>query len=338
MQIRKNLRIKDIAKKAGVSPSTVSRVLNNNPTVKPEIQRRVEDVLKELNYQREKSNYFRKSKKTQIIGLIIPDLLNPWFPLMIKGIENVAKIHGYSIILCDSENDPEIEKKHIINLLDKRVEGLIFIPSPGYNDLIIDLVNQDFPLVFLDRIINCDDINCVTSANEEGAYQATKYLLSLGHKDIVYISGPKFISTEIDRFKGFQKAIEESSSKGIVLKEDLILQGEYNWDIANREVSKIIESGAKFTAIFASNDIMAFGAKQAIENVGLKIPDDISIIGFDDIPFSATISLTTISQQAFEMGKNAMLLSIDLIKKRITPPQKIILNTSIVIRSSCKKI
>lgn len=324
----------NVAKKAGVSTSTVSRVLNNNPAVDPQIRDRVREVLEELNYKRIKNKYGRKVKGTFIIGLIIPDILNPFFPLLIKGIENIAKIHGYSIILCDSENEVEIEKKHVKNLLNRGIEGLIFIPTSEFNDYINDLICDNFPLVFLDRKVDHEKINVVTSANEEGAYQAVKYLIRLGHRDIIYIAGPRYLSTEKARFSGFEKAMIEEN---LLVNKNLILQGDHSWDKAFSEVIRLIKMKVSFTAIFATSDIMAFGAKQALELHDLKIPDDISIIGYDDLPFSSAISLTTVAQPAYEMGKNAMLLIIDLIKERILPPYEIVLRPSMIIRNSCKK-
>jgi LacI family transcriptional regulator len=331
----KNPTIHDIAEEAGVSPATVSRVLNNNPNVQADIQERVREIAERLGYEKSKPATPRSQRKSSIIGLIIPDVLNPFFPLLIKGIENIAKIQGFSIIFCDSENDIEMEEKHVKTLMEEGIEGLIFIPAPGTNHLVDELIRQDFPMVFLDRRSKHDSSNFVTCANKEGAHQAAKYLYSLGHRNIVYISGPRYLSTEMERFEGFKTALEE---EGVHLQEEFIVHGEHNWSTAYEEVNNLLDRSMTFTAVFASSDIMAFGAKQAFEDRGLQIPDKISIIGYDDIPFSSAISLTTISQPAFEMGRNAMHLLIDLIKKRIHPPQHIVLRPSIIIRKSCQKI
>jgi len=331
---RKTVTIHDIAQIAGVSISTVSRVINDNPTVKQKTRNRVQNVLEELHYEKQKSTSRKRFIASKIIGLIIPDILNPFFTVLIKGIENAAKIQGYSIILCDSENDVDIETKHTETLLKNGIEGLIFIPAAGRNNLLHTLISDDFPLVFLDRKIGNERTNYVVSANEEGAYHAVKYLLSLGHTNILYIAGDRQLSTEIDRFNGYRRAIEEAN---IPLNTELLINGEYSWEKAYTEVTTLLAADTRFTSIFASSDIMAFGAKQAVEDNGKRIPDDISIIGFDDIPFSSAISLTTVSQPAYEMGKNAMLMLIDLMKGRISPPQRIVLRPSMIIRGSCRK-
>jgi LacI family transcriptional regulator len=158
MNRKKSPTIQDVAKKAGVSPASVSRVVNENPSVKPEIRDRVKTALHELKYEAARLAGMKKGFSRKIIGLIIPDILNPFFPLLIKGIENSAKRQGYSIILCDSENDYETERMHIENLLRKGIEGLIVIPSHGRDSIAGDLINKDFPLVYLDRKIESDSI------------------------------------------------------------------------------------------------------------------------------------------------------------------------------------
>jgi LacI family transcriptional regulator len=335
MEKGKYATIHDVAREASVSPSTVSRVLNDSPHVKERVRLRVKEAIQALGYEKSRSAGTRSRKQSGIIGLVIPDLLNPFFPLLIKGIENVAKIQGYSIILCDSENDIVIEEQHVKNLLSEGIEGLIFIAAPGQNSLIGQLLREEFPLVFLDRTIGNEKSNCVTSANEEGAHQAVKYLLSLGHRDIVYIAGPRYLSTERERYRGFRTALEE---EGVSLREDLIVQGEHDWNAAYKGVMELIDSSRRFTALFASSDIMAFGAKQALEDRGFSIPEDVSVMGYDDIPFSSAISLTTVSQPAYEMGRNAMHLLIDLMKKRVRSPHRIVLRPSMIIRKSCKKL
>jgi LacI family transcriptional regulator len=151
----------------------------------------------------------------------------------------------------------------------------------------------------------------------------------------VYIASPRYLSTENERFEGFTKALEE---EGLQLNDDLILHGEYKWSTTYEEVTWLLEDESRFTAVFATSDIMAFGAKQAFEDRGLLIPDEVSIIGYDDIPFSSAISLTTISQPAYEMGRNAMHLLIDLMEKRVRTPHHIVLRPSIIIRKSCQKL
>ena len=333
MESPKSSTIHDVAKRAGVSLSTVSRVLNDSASVSPQTREKVEAAINALQYEKSRAESLKQPQATQMVGLVIPDILNPFFPLLIKGIENVSKIHDYSLILCDSENDETLEQQHINTLCDRGVDGIILIPSSGATH-VEKLVKKGFPFVFLDRFIEMEGASNVTSDNEEGAYQAVKYLLKLGHPRILIITGPRDLSTEQARLKGVQRALDE---EGIASQADLFVCGKYNQEDAYQAVVNVLQKKTGFTAIFATNDMMAFGAKKALEEHDLKIPDDISLVGYDDILFSSIISLTSVAQPTYEMGRNAMMLLLDLIHERITTPQHIVLRPSMVIRGSCKR-
>ncbi len=333
MHKRKKYNLIDIARMADVSTATVSRVLNRNPNVKVEIKRRVEEVVKQLDYKPPHKASFNSNSIT--VGVVVPDIANPWFPLLVKGIENTARVHGFAITLCDSNNDPEIEKKQLSSLMDRGVDGLILIPTDSSGSRLRELAEGYVPVVFLDRDIDHPGTHYVTSDNEGGAYQAAKYLISLGHRSILYLGGRTDINTEPQRYAGFRRALEEA---GISPDSHAHLLGEYSFDKARELVAKVAHHRPRFTAIFASDDFMALGAKQALEERGLRVPQDVSLVGFDDIPFASLISLTTISQPAFELGKSALLLLNDVMNKRVVAPQKIVLPTSIIIRGSCVRI
>ena len=333
MNKRKAHNLIDIAHIARVSTATVSRVLNRNPKVKPEIRRRVENIVKQLDYKPPRKLPFNMNNVT--VGVLVPDIANPWFPLLVKGIENTARIHGFAVTLCDSDNDPELEEKQLNALIDRGIDGLIVIPTDTARPRLGGLVNEGYPVVFLDRNISHPGTHYVTSDNEGGGYQATKYLLSLGHRSILYLGGRMYVNTEPQRYAGFRRALEEAE---INPDTQTHLFADYSFEKARQQVHKLVKHRPKFTAIFASDDFMALGAKQALEENGFRIPQDISLIGFDDIPFASLISLTTISQPAYELGKNALLLLNDIMKKRIDSPRQIVLPTSLVLRGSCSKI
>jgi DNA-binding LacI/PurR family transcriptional regulator len=175
----------------------------------------------------------------------------------------------------------------------------------------------------------------VTSNNEEGAYQAITYLLSLGHRDVVFLSGPAHLSTSVARLAGYRNGLAEfgvAEAQERIVLSDTTLEGGY------RETMRLVASRVPFTAIFASNDLMAFGAWKALEESGLRVPDDVSIIGYDDIPFAEYVNMTTIAQPSYELGRNALMLLMDLIKGLRRPPQKILLRDSLIIRRSCRRI
>jgi LacI family transcriptional regulator len=333
MKLPKSPTIHDVAKRAGVSLSTVSRVLNDSASVSSQTREKVEAAISELHYEKTRTDNLKHLHETKMAGLIIPDILNPFFPLLMKGIEHVSKIHDYSLILCDSEDNAALEQQHINLLCDRGVDGIIIIPSSGTSH-VEKLVKKGFPFVFLDRFIELEEASYVISDNEEGAYQAVKYLLKLGHQRIVMVTGPRDLSTEQARIKGAQRALTE---EGVPCLDELLVVGNYRVEDAYQAIVNVLRQRLEFTAIFATNDMMAFGAKKALEEHDLKIPADISLVGYDDILFSSIISLTSVSQPTYEMGKNAMVLLLDLINERITPPQHVMLRPSMVIRSSCQR-
>jgi LacI family transcriptional regulator len=328
--------MKDVAEKANVSVATVSRVINNETSVSSQHRKAVESAIEELHYELKTTNA-QKMGLICRIGLVLPDITNPFFPLLIKGITNISKIYGAEIVLCNSNMDIDIEKYHFEKLLDTGVDGIIYIPfDESVNPVVRKLIKDKFPVVFLDREFDIEITCSVTSNNKEGAYQATSYLLNLGHRDILFISGPRHFSTSITRRAGYIQGLDEFS---IDCREDLVIYGDTSQESAYEETIKYIsENKGSFTAIFASNDLMAYGAWKALEEKNYSIPVDVSIVGYDDIPFSSFISLTTIAQPSYEIGRNATLLLCDLVNKRREPPQRIVLRDSLIIRKSSRKI
>jgi LacI family transcriptional regulator len=330
---KKSVTMKDLATKANVSLASVSRVFNEDPSVRADIRKAVEEAIEELNY---KSTKRAKNNRTSQIGLLIPDITNPYFSLLIKGISNAACVQGVNIILCNSDLSCETEAEHIQDLIKAGIDGLIYIPfHVTLEPALVDLVEKKFPLVFLDREVDLEPICSVTSDNEEGAYQATNYLLNLGHREIMFISGLPHLSTSVMRLKGYKKGLV---GFGLQPCEDLIIHGDTSLESGHQVTMELLDYNKDFTAIFASNDMMAFGAWKALEEKGKSIPRDVSIIGYDDVPFSSYISLTTIAQPGYEIGRNALLLLMDLITQRREQPQKVILRDSLIIRKSCQKI
>jgi LacI family transcriptional regulator len=332
----KSPTMRDVAERAGVSLASVSRVLRNDSAVRPHIRQAVEDAMKALNYESKPAAHNGRPPHLERIGLLIPDITNPYFPFLIKGITNIAMVQGAEVILYNSSSQAETEQAHLERLAGGGVDGIIYIPlAQRASPTAQKLVDARFPLVFLDRELGLDNTCSVTSNNEEGAYQAITYLLSLGHRDVVFLSGPARMSTSVARLAGYRKGLAEfgvAEAQERIAVSDTTLEGGY------RETVRLIESKVPFTAIFASNDLMAFGVWKALEENGLRVPDDVSIIGYDDIPFAEYISMTTIAQPSYELGRNALMLLMDLIKGLRQPPQKILLRDSLIIRRSCRRI
>ena len=187
----------------------------------------------------------------------------------------------------------------------------------------------------VDRRVADTEVSSVVSDNTEGAYQAVKYLLSLGHRDIACVTGRSHITTAAERFQGYRQALAEW---GVPLRKELVVPGGFEWEEAYRSVCELVHKKVPFTAIFAANDVMAFAAKEALEHNGLRIYDDVSLIGYNDMQYASAISLTTVALEPLEMGRNATLLLFDLIEKRRTAPIHIAMKPRLIIRSSCRKI
>ena len=328
----KKITLTYIAKKANVSVATVSRVLNGNSSVDEKIKNKINKIINSDGY-----NIKKTIKNKQIISVIIPDITNPFFANIIEGIENTANLYGYPIILSQYKENKDILNKYFRDITKIGVSGYIIVSSTGSSEYFNEILTKvSVPIIFLDRKVDIENINYVGSDNEIGAYNATKYLIDLGHKNIIYMAGPQDISTENERFSGFIKALNDNNIDFNYSKYKKVAN--FNFEESYIQMKDIIKSKLDYTAIFSACDVMCFGIKKATEEYGISIPNDISLIGYDNIPFSSMIGLTTVSSQAYEMGKNAVLSVLNIISERITDNINIVLQPNIVIRNSCKKI
>ena len=327
----KKTTLKFIAKKANVSIATVSRVLNGRENVNEYTKNKINEII-------ESDGYLKKRKiDKKIISVVVPDITNPFFASIIEGIEITANLYGYHIILSQFKENRDILDRYFKEINSIGISGYIIIPSIGNTEHFNDIIkNSNVPIIFLDRKVDIENVNYVGSANEEGAYNATKYLIDLGHRKIIYMAGPKNISTERERFSGFITALNENDIDFDMKK--YYKTANFNFDESYKEMKEIIKSKLEFTAIFSACDIMCFGIKKALEECGMSIPEDVSLIGYDDIPFSSIIGLTTVSSQVYEMGKNAVLALLNIITERTKENINIVLQPNIVIRNSCKRI
>ncbi len=320
---------KEIASLSGVSIATVSRYLSDPASIRDKTRKKIENALESHRKTMLRSH-------SNMIAFVIPDIENPFFPMLLKGIESVSRAQGYTLMIYNSEGNTSIEEKILKDLLDINVAGIILIHSGKTSPMLRDIVrNKELPIVFLDRVpADMENINTVSSDNFDGMYQAAKYITSLGHTRILYLTGPEDLSTEKDRLRGFSSAIEDSRIEVSGIKE---ICCDYSKTMAYETVKKLLSSGLfTYTAVCSSNDLMMCGAYQALTEKGVRIPDDVSLIGFDDILISSLLNLTTIRQPFEEMGKNAMLQLSSAIASPYMLKSDIILSTGLIIRNSCK--
>lgn len=329
--------IRDVAKSAGVSVSTVSHVINKTRFVSEETQTKVLDAMKELNYKpnRLASSLRRKDKRTHTLGLLIPDSTNPFFAEVLRGVEDACFDAGYSVFLCNSDDDPQKELNYIEVLLGKQIDGIILVSAGIHNDAIALLATNDIPSVLVDREVSGSIIDSVLVDNEEGGCQATEYLIKLGHTRIGCIAGPSLITPSAARVQGYRKAL---SKYNLVQDDALVIAGDFRAQSGFKATKELLDLEEPPTAIFACNDMMAVGVLHAIDEAGLSVPEDISIVGFDDIPLASFTPppLTTISQPSQEMGLRAARMVIERIEDTNLPARSETLSTTLIPRKSCR--
>lgn len=330
--------IKDIARRAGVSIATVSRVINNKSEgVGRETREKILDIVKELNYYPNRIARGLVTKKTNILGLILPDISNPFFPSLARGVEDTASRYGYNMILCNTDNKKEKEETYISVLKENNVDGILYTSVIRQKDKNVKkLLQSKIPFVLLDRSINVRDIPKVFTDGVSGMQQMINYLIENGHRRIAYISGPKSNSSTEQRLKGYRKALGDA---GISADHTIMKDGDYKISSGYKNMLELLDEGGNFSAVACANDLMAVGALEALKDRGIKVPEEMSITGYDDIYIADVTSpkLTTVAQPKYEMGCIAAELLVKLVQGEEISEREVVLQPSLVIRESVAK-
>ncbi|MBF7095578.1 LacI family DNA-binding transcriptional regulator [Alkalibacter mobilis] len=333
---KKSVTIKDIAKEAGVSIATVSMIFNNkDKNISQGTRDRVMNIAKLHNYIPNSMARSLVTKRTKTLGLILPDIVNPFFPEIARGAEDKARESGYSIIICNTDDNLEQEDRYIEILTEKMVDGIIFTHSADRNNTNSGLERCRVPIILIDRDYDSDNVKGkVLIDNGEASYKGVIHLIEKGYRKITYIAGSLNTQTAKDRLKGYRKALEDN---GIEFEEKYIKVGEYRSLWGMEAVTLLFEEGVDFDAIFCGNDLIAIGAMKKLKEFGKRIPEDIGIMGFDDIYMASLVEpeLTTIKQPNYEMGHKAAQMLIRAIEgNEKNTESKIILETELVVRKS----
>lgn len=321
-------KLKDVAKKAGVSVATVSYVLNDSGSVSKRVKNKVLTAVRTLGYTPNRAAQAMRTGRTKTLGLVLPDLLNPFFPEMAQVFENIARELGYSIFLVDTKHSVEIEKEGINSLIQQGVDGIIWFPKTQENTA--HGISAHVPIIVLDRELPGFDI--VRPNHEEGGRLQSEYLLEMGHKKVGLISGP----LSVDNMRLRRDAFVEAFRKN----------GKIAWELENpfsMEITAINKkqlSKGKPTAIVAGNDMIAVGVIKTLNELGIAVPEQVSVIGFDNISWCEVVSpaLTTIRMQLKEIAAEAVSLLLRRITEPNTPQRKIVINVELVTRDSVAKI
>lgn len=328
--------INDVAKKAGVSITTVSHVINDTRFVSNELREKVNQAIIDVGYYPNQLARGLRSGVTATIGLMIPDNSNPFFAEISKIIETVGFENGYSVILCNSSGDLKKEAAYIETLMSHQIDGIILISVNSTLENLNRIKERNIPFVVVDRDFPQYDGDTVLVNNELGGYLATKYLIDLGHKKIACIEGSSNVNPSSDRFKGYLRALEESN---IPFNKQYLVRGDFEYQSGEGAFEELCSLKDRPTAIFACNDMMAIGALRKAKSLKVHIPEDISLIGFDNISFASAVSpaLTTVGQPIQELSRQAISILINKIQNRddVQPAKKILLDPELVIRESC---
>jgi LacI family transcriptional regulator len=316
--------IYDVARLAGVSTTTVSHVLNGTRHVNDDTRARVLSVVGQLNYQPSSVARAMVRQETKTIALIVPDNLHPFFSELAYSVEAYAFAAGYNVMLCQSERNPDKERAYLDMLVSKRVDGVLHMTTDHQDPRLEPLLAHNIPVATFDREYSDENlrIDCVRIENERGAYLATQHLLALGHRRLacIWVPGGKSHA----RLTGFMAALQE---KGIAPDPQLLCQGDWSLESGWRAAEQLLESPEPPTAIFASNDNMAIGAMACIHEHGLRVPDQVSVVGFDDITLARFSSplLTTYATPINEVGERLCRLLFDRIDGLLPPERQYIL-------------
>jgi LacI family transcriptional regulator len=325
--------IREVALEAGVSYTTVSHVINKTRYVAPDTREKVLTAMRVLGYQPNALARSLRSGETHTLGLILPDSSNPFFAEMGRSIENAAFRQDYSVILCNTEGDITRERFYVDILTQKQVDGIIFMGTGDDTSSLLKLLEKNIPVVVVDRELPDIQLDIVLTTNWEGGYEATRHLIDYGHRRIGCITGPSFLTPSAQRMIGYRQALFDA---GIPNEQTLVIQGDFHPETGRLAARQLLSLDKPPSAIFVCNDMMAIGVLSLISELGLRIPEDVSVVGFDDIELVAYTSppLTTYAQPKTQMGQTAVTMLLERIRDHSIPDQRTVLPGKLVVRKS----
>lgn len=327
--------IKDVADYAGVSRATVSRVLNNHPYVTEDVRARVEDAMRHLGYHPNRAARRLRAQSSDVLGLIVPDIQNPLFQSIVRGVEDAAYDCGMNVILCNTDDNPDKQEAYLRVMQAEQSAGLIVVPThPGDGRVLAPVREAGIPIVFLDREVDDFEADTVRVDNVRGAYLAVRHLLSLGYKRIAAIAGTQYLTPGYERLRGYYDALNEC---GLPVDERLVKIGNFRIDGGRALAQEFMQSPQPPEALFVSNNLMTLGALRGLHELGIVIPDQVALVGFDDMPWAGDLNppLTAVAQPGYELGQQAVELLLKRLAQPDAPYRKVIMQPHLVVRGSC---
>ncbi len=334
--------IKDIAQAAGLSPATVSLVLNNRPSrISESTKNKIKALAKEMGYRPSFAAVNLRTRRSYTIGLVLPDIRNDYYATYAKGLEDYCQKMNWSMILCTTNQNPQREKQYIEALCAKNIDGIALLTTASSADGSVYVSNRELlfsmnvPIIQADLTSYKEPVNAVICDHEKGGYIATRHLLSLGHRKIVFITGPSCLEGSQSRLKGCKRAFKNYN---LEWDDSLVYEGNYTYESGLNGIDYLCDK--EFTAVFAFNDLTAYGVYNGLAKYNLSVPEDISVIGYDDHFLSSilTVPLTTIRQPIYEMGKEAARILIHAAEHPDAKPVITNFDLKLILRKSTRKI
>ncbi len=327
--------IKDIARLAGVSHSTVSRALRKSPLIPAETARRIQTIADELGYRASAVGRSLVTRKTEAIGVVVTSIADPFNGEVVAGIEEIANQNGYSVILATSQTDPQREMAMVRSFHERRVDGIVVASSRVGALYLPTLAEMEIPIVLLNNQHPSEFVHSVSIDNVDGARQAAQHLIRLGHTAIAYIGDETGLESDAERLEGFQDAMTEAR---LEILPELVVRGDGKPEAATRKTFELLASNQRPTAIFCYNDMSALGALNAAAQWNVRVPEELSIVGFDDLFFAALMRppLTTVHQPKKDLGRRAMELLVHLLNGRESEKMQVIKGELMVRKSTAK--
>src|SRR5512139_3661869 len=326
--------IHDVAQRAGVSPITVSRVINHSGYASQDTRERVEAAVAELGYVPNRLARSLRSKRTHTLALVITDITNPFFTTVARGVEDTASDAGYTVIFCNTDESETEEQKYLQVVLQQQVDGVLLVPARSTGESVEMIQKQNTPVVVLDRRMPAStSVDVVRCESVEGAYQLVKLLIDLGHRHIAVISGPHSVSTAEDRVIGYRRAMADAG----LGQTDIVYYGAFTQASGYELAQQLLARQPRPTAVFAANNLIAIGAFKAVQAAGLRVPEDIAMVAFDDLPANLLVFpfLTVAVQPAYEMGRRATQLLLARLNNPASQDcQEVVLPYELIVRQS----
>jgi LacI family transcriptional regulator len=310
-------------------------VLNNSGYVSAATRARVEAAIQELGYVPNRVARSLRLKRTHTLALVVTDITNPFWTTVVRGVEDAANAAGFTVILCNTDESPTKQDAYLQVLLQSRVDGILFTPVHSAPEPVELVQRQNVPIVVLDRRVPGAKVDVVRGDSEGGAYTLVRHLLDLGHTRIAALSGPETVSTSVERVAGYRRALREA---GVHEDAEWVRYGQFTQQFGYRATTEVLEDDPRPTAVFAANNFIAVGALRSLRDTGLRVPEDVSLVSFDDLASVVLIDpfFTVADQPAYEMGQRATELLIERLSEPAANGYKeIVLPTQIVVRRSC---